>query len=372
LVTQGLNGGFRLVTNGHSMSGTGKWGQRYMRLFVHLPLLARPESSRVLVICFGVGNTAHAASLHPSVERLEVVDLSIDILRAAPHFVQGNRGVLQDPRVAVFVNDGRQHLRMSPPDSFDLITAEPPPLTNAGAAALYSTEFYRLIESRLKPGGWVTQWLPIYQVTGDVARSLVHTFAEVFPGAAVFSGAGNELILAGVRGGPVRLDPAVLASSLQDREAVAEDLRFVWVGSIEDLLATLVAAPSTISRATGGATTLTDDLPFMEYRSTLFAPRKRLPDELFDPTRLSEICPACFVEGGLPLDLQGLAHRQQILAAIYGSDVFLEPAPPADPALREARRPFVLPTSSAAIALLESTPYLRIMKRMYWRGGGER
>ena len=35
-----------------------------------------PDPRDVLVICFGVGSTAHAASLHSSVKTLEVVDLS--------------------------------------------------------------------------------------------------------------------------------------------------------------------------------------------------------------------------------------------------------------------------------------------------------
>jgi len=41
-----------------------------MRAFVHIPLLSLDAPESVLVICFGVGNTAHAASLYPSVRRL--------------------------------------------------------------------------------------------------------------------------------------------------------------------------------------------------------------------------------------------------------------------------------------------------------------
>ena len=66
----------------------------------------------------------------------------------------------------MYVNDGRQHLQMQPPGSYDLITLEPPPIGYAGVAALYSREFYALARTRLKPSGYVSQWLPAYQVPG--------------------------------------------------------------------------------------------------------------------------------------------------------------------------------------------------------------
>jgi predicted membrane-bound spermidine synthase len=76
VVTEAPNGSRRLKTNGHNMSGTDIEAQRYMRAFVHLPLLHIDEPRSVLVICFGVGTTLHAASLYPSIEHLEVADLS--------------------------------------------------------------------------------------------------------------------------------------------------------------------------------------------------------------------------------------------------------------------------------------------------------
>jgi spermidine synthase len=68
--------------------------------------------------------------------------------------------VLQDPRVAVYVNDGTHHLQMQPPASYDLIALEPPPIGYAGVAALYLEEFYALARTRLKPNGFISQWLP--------------------------------------------------------------------------------------------------------------------------------------------------------------------------------------------------------------------
>src|SRR6185295_9697679 len=86
--------GRKLLTNGHPMSSTSMQSQRYMRALAHIPLLSQDRPGTVLVIGFGVGNTTHAATLHPSVRRVDVADLSRGILRHAGYFDDVNKGVL--------------------------------------------------------------------------------------------------------------------------------------------------------------------------------------------------------------------------------------------------------------------------------------
>src|SRR5439155_9332772 len=147
--------GRTLFTNGHPMSSTARLSQRYMRALAHIPLLTIEAPQTVLVIGFGAGNTTHAATLHPSIRRVEVADLSRGVLEHAGYFAGANRDVLTDPRVTVYVNDGRHHLQMQRPGSYDLITLEPPPIGYAGVASLYSTEFYALARAKLKPDGYL-------------------------------------------------------------------------------------------------------------------------------------------------------------------------------------------------------------------------
>ena len=123
-----------------------------MRALAHVPLLSMEAPETVLVIGFGVGNTTQATTLHPSVKRVDLADLSRDILAHAAYFRDGNRDVLTDPRLSVHINDGRQHLQMQPAGTYDLITLEPPPIAYAGVGALYSREFYALARSRLEGG----------------------------------------------------------------------------------------------------------------------------------------------------------------------------------------------------------------------------
>src|SRR5690606_25806959 len=98
-----------------------------------------------LLISYGVGTTARALADTPELERIDIVDVSRDI-------VEMNRIVweddpdqypLRDPRVVLHVEDGR-HFLQTRERRYDLITGEPPPPKNAGIVSLYTREFFAL------------------------------------------------------------------------------------------------------------------------------------------------------------------------------------------------------------------------------------
>jgi tetratricopeptide (TPR) repeat protein len=290
------------MTNGHAMSSTAPLDQRYMRAMAHIPLLSMSRPARVLVIGFGVGNTIDAATRHPSVERVDVADLSSGILAHANYFSDANHDVLRDPRVAVFVNDGRQHLQMQPEGTYDLITLEPPPVAHAGVGALYSREFYELARTRLKPGGYLSQWLPAYQVPASVSLAMTRAFLDVFPRAVLLSGTQAELLLVGTTGDRIEVDPNRLARALADAPEVAADLRRIDLGTVAEIVGTFMGSAETLARATRASVPVTDDRPLQEYgvRSVLGADRAGVPADLVDLPAANAWCPRCF-EGEQPV-----------------------------------------------------------------------
>lgn len=296
-VTEERNGSRGLFTNGHPMSATNQLAQRYMRALAHLPLLSMDRPESVLVICFGVGNTANAASLHPSVRRLDVVDLSPEILDHAGYFARWNGGVLGRPGVSVYLNDGRQHLRMQPPAAYDLITLEPPPIEQAGVGALYSREFYELARSRLKPGGYLSQWLPAYQVPAATTLAMVRAFVDVFPESVLLSGVDAHLILMGVNGPRIQIDPALVAARLEAAVAVQADLSQVRLGHLTEVVGAFVASAETLKAATRGSVPATDDWPRQEYSIRSRLKDIRMPAAIFAVGEIGAWCPACFVHG---------------------------------------------------------------------------
>ena len=312
----------RLVTNGHSMSGTTYNVQRYMRAFVHVPMLQMEAPRSVLVICFGVGNTLHAASLHTTVKRLELAELSPNVLRHATYFERWNRGVLRDPRLSVFINDGRQHLRMQADGAYDLITLEPPPIMFAGVASLYSVEFYRLAKKKLREGGHLTQWLPVYQVHQRNAAAIVHAFIEAFPEAVLISGHREELILMGRKGGRPTFDPGHVARRLRQQPAVQRDLDRIDMGTLTELAGSFAGGGAELRRTARLSLPVTDDLPLMEYGPVIYR-NTIIPASLFSPLKIKWWCPGCVGKGARLPALFDLPAYLAVMEAYYHSEGFL-------------------------------------------------
>ena len=331
-VTEEPDRGRALLTNGHPMAGTDPLGQRYMRALAHIPLLSLDAPERVLVVGFGVGNTTHAATLHASVRRVEIVDLSRDVLQHAEYFRDANRGVLSDRRVSVFVNDGRQHLLAQPPASYDLITLEPPPIAQAGVGALYSRDFYSLARTRLRQSGYISQWLPIYQVPWPAALALIRAFVEVFPNAVLLSGAKADLLLVGVNGEGPEVDPDRLAARLAAAPAVVADLQRIALGSVREIVGTFVGSARRLAEATRTSSPVTDDRPIQEYSvwsllNTGLAPGSGSPS-LADLTQIPEWCPRCFA-GGKPVPLlDGIDTYLTLLDRFYTAPAIQPPPGP--------------------------------------------
>lgn len=181
-----------LVIDGFYATGTGL-GAHYMPWMGHLPMLMHPQPERALVICFGTGQTANAVRQEQP-QQLDIVDVSESVFAMAGHFPQ-NEGVLDDPRVAHHVMDGRAWLRRTS-ERYDVVTLEPMPPTFAGTNALYSVEFYRLVEQRLEADGVVAQWLPFHLVDPQESPAIVGAFIEVFPDAFLwFDPTGTGILI---------------------------------------------------------------------------------------------------------------------------------------------------------------------------------
>jgi spermidine synthase/tetratricopeptide (TPR) repeat protein len=317
-VTEAPDGGRTLYTNGHAMSSTLPLSQRYMRALAHIPLLSMDKPETVLVIGFGVGNTTHAATLHPSVQRVELADLSRDVLAHAEYFAAANKDVLLDPKVVVHINDGRQHLQMQPEGSYDLVVLEPPPIAYAGVSALYSREFYALARTRLKPNGYVSQWLPAYQVPSETALSMVRAFVDVFPQSVLLSGAESDLLLLGTNGDRIEIDPDHLASALSSSAAVRADLDRISLGTLHEIVGTFVGSRRTLADATRDVTPVLDDEPLQEYGvRSMLSFGYGVPGTIVDLQAVSEWCPRCFRDGRPVASLEQLDTYFQLLGVAY-------------------------------------------------------
>jgi len=252
-----------LMTPGVSMSSTGFGARRYMGMMGHLPMFMVEDPGSALLICYGVGNTARSLLAHPNLERLDVVDISAEVFDASRYFaeVTGSDPV-EDPRTEVFVDDGRHHLLVSG-RTYDAITSEPPPPNHAGVVNLYSREYYATAKQSLNPGGILTQWLPVSQLSEQDILVMVAAFTAEFEHAAMFYGYRYQWILVGSD------QPLVIDLAEWDRRAavpaVAADLELTGIQGPDALLGAFMTTDEALRAVVEGVPPLSDNKPVIQY-----------------------------------------------------------------------------------------------------------
>ncbi len=252
---------YRLLTNGIAMSGTGVNGSRYMKMFVYLPVAIHPAPRQALLISYGVGSTAKALTDTRELERINVVDISRDILEMNDIvFPDPATHPLNDPRVNVHIDDGRFFLQVTD-RRYDLITGEPPPPKAAGIVNLYTKEYFQLIHGRLAPGGMCTYWLPVAQLTDAETKAILRAFIESFDDASLWIGSGTEWIMLGVRDGAERVDETRFRRQWDD-PIVGTEIRSLGFESPQELGATFVADKQQLTEIVRGTPPLTDNYPY--------------------------------------------------------------------------------------------------------------
>jgi predicted membrane-bound spermidine synthase len=250
---------YRLVTNGHSMSGTELADRRYMKMFAYWPMALNPRIRHALLISYGVGSTAKALTDTRTLASIQVVDISREILEMSSLVSSPGENPLADPRVRVHVEDGRFFLQTSR-DSFDLITGEPPPPKAAGVVNLYSREYFRLLHDRLSDEGVATYWLPVEELDENDARAVLSAFCAVFADCSLWTGAGAHWMLAGTRG--LRTPPTEEAFTAQWRDpVVGPELARLGFERPEQLGATFLADAEQLAAWIASVAPLEDDHP---------------------------------------------------------------------------------------------------------------
>jgi spermidine synthase len=249
-----------LATNNFPMAGTPVSNRRYMKAYVYWPVAVNPELRSALLISYGTGETARALAATAGIERIDVVDISAEILELSRLVAPASEPhPLDDPRVHVHIEDGRFFLQTTD-RRFDLITGEPPPPRHAGVGNLYSREYFALVRDRLEPGGIVTYWLSAHQLRLDESRAVLRGFCDVFPNCSLWSGNGLEWMMVAVHepGGPASDEDfsALWRDRTRSRELFS--LGFPNPGT---LAATFIADGERLARFIGDAPPLVDDFP---------------------------------------------------------------------------------------------------------------
>ena len=238
------------------------------KLMAYVPKVMRPNAQYFLDVCFGMGTTYRSALILGM--HTDAVDLSPSVPLQMPVFYPDALTYLHSPLSRIITADGRNYVRLTS-RRYDIISVDPPPpIQAAGAAVLYTQEFYADAHHALRPNGLMMQWL-YFGVDLEQLREHLRTFRSQF---------AHVLILISPRHGglymlgsdaPITWDAATAARILGSPQAAADigsapDFQYLPKQALPAILDSMYwMQDAEVDRFVGDGPKITDDHPLTEY-----------------------------------------------------------------------------------------------------------
>ncbi|HEY8692571.1 MAG TPA: fused MFS/spermidine synthase [Chloroflexota bacterium] len=238
------------------------------KLMAYIPKIMRPNAQDFLDICFGMGSTFRSGLLLGM--HTDAVDISPTVPLMMPVFYADADQFLHNPLSRVITADGRNYVRLTS-RRYNLIAVDPPPpIQTAGAAVLYSREFYADAHRALRPGGLMLQWL-YFGVDPDQLRQHMRTFRSEFRHVLVLINLDDAAIYMLGSDAPITWDAATVSRFLESPEAKADIAGAPDSSSLPEKPWSEILAgmrwleDDQVDRFVGDGPMITDDHPLTEY-----------------------------------------------------------------------------------------------------------
>jgi len=197
----------------------------YHENLVHMAALVHPKPERALIVGGGDGGSAEELLKYPTMRSVTLAEIDLAVVDISRKYLQSvHRGALEDPRLALRIEDGFEFVRTSS-EQFDLIVLD---LTDPGGPStqLYTPGFYKACAARLNPIGAMTLHIasPVAHPTRirDGLSALRTVFPFVTPYLTTVPLYGGMWMMACCS---ATLDPRYLTSLEVDRRIAQRGIR---------------------------------------------------------------------------------------------------------------------------------------------------
>jgi spermidine synthase len=167
-------------------------------LLAHFPMIFHPNPKTVMVLGHASGITAGETLCYP-IERLDILEISREVVAASRFFDPWNNEVLSNPKTELIVQDGRAHLQLTK-RKYDVVISEPSNPWMEGLATLFTRDFFALVKERLNAGGIFCQWIHAYQMDWETFAMVGRSFADVFSNSILARSGQGDYLLIGFNG----------------------------------------------------------------------------------------------------------------------------------------------------------------------------
>ena len=227
----------------------------------YLPMFFSKNPENVLVVGQGSGVTLGAVEQFPA-RSIDLVEISPAVIEGSRFFDPFNHNALDDPRVRVILEDGRNHITLTE-KKYDVIISEPSNPWISGIGALFTRDFYELANSRLKPDGIMCIWMHT-NMSPESFKSISRAFLSVFPNVTMWESiVGDDYLLIGSQQ-PYYL-PYEKVKRLLENPASGRELKRLGISSVRDLMGLLIMNQDELKKFSEGAPIHTDDNSLLEF-----------------------------------------------------------------------------------------------------------
>ena len=229
----------------------------------YLPMLFHENPKSALVIGQGSGITLGAVEQFP-VDKINLVEISPAVIEGSRFFDPFNHDALNDKRLSVLLEDGRNHIALSK-KSYDVIVSEPSNPWISGVGALFTVDFFDLLKKRLNPGGVACIWVHT-NMSPDSFKSIIRSFTEKFPFVTMWESiAGDDYLLIGSEQ-EYRLSFEKTQKYLAN-EITGKDLAHIGIRNVPDLMSLMIMSRPKLVEFSKNTTLHTDDNSFLEFNA---------------------------------------------------------------------------------------------------------
>ncbi len=294
-----------LQSNGKTEASTGP-DMRTQKLLAHVPMMLHADPKDVLVIGLASGVTVGAVMSYPveAVDCVEIAPAMVEV--ASTFFAEANGHCMQDPRLNMIIEDGRNHVEFAA-RKYDVMVSQPSNPWIVGISNLFTREFFQMAHDRMNEGGVVGMWFQAYNMSAEQFRMVARTFADVFDSATVWElDPGVDYMLVGTVG-EIALDWELLEERLVDASTGA-DLASIGVATPLDYTALYLLSPETIGSYAGSGPIHTDNGLELEFSAPKSMYRQSRSEQLaaLDRFRAS---PRSIITGLAPAEAEAVDAR---------------------------------------------------------------
>jgi spermidine synthase len=277
----------------------------------YLPMFFKENPQSALVIGQGSGITLGAVEQFP-VKEIDLVEISPAVIEGSRYFGPFNHHALDDERLTVILEDGRNHVALSD-KKYDVIISEPSNPWISGVGALFTIDFFHLLKERLSADGVACIWVHT-NMSPDSFKSITRSFSEVFPYVTMWESiVGDDYLLIGSSreyGLPYEEVEKFLT-----QETIGHDLKRIGIQSVRDLLSLMIMDRDPIIQFSGDAPIHTDDNSLLEFNAPKYIYRDERDVLVRQLTPFIRVDPGFIKFGSLESD-----NRANILAKLSTLD----------------------------------------------------